>query len=82
MLHLSDTYVTYTSFDLRYIGGEDIIDDKFGAAQKMGATECVNSITCEVGFFPNVTTVKRIVYFTLIYMVLRWIYERSSHKLV
>ncbi len=32
----------------RYIVGVDINDAKFEAAVKMGATECVNSLTCEV----------------------------------
>merc|ERR1719357_83012 len=33
----------------RYIVGVDINDEKFAKAQSMGATECVNSITCEGG---------------------------------
>jgi len=33
----------------RYIVGVDINDAKFEAANKMGATECVNSMTCEDG---------------------------------
>ena len=33
----------------RYIVGVDINDGKFALAKEMGATECVNSITCEGG---------------------------------
>ena len=33
----------------RYIVGVDINDGKFTKAVEMGATECVNSITCEGG---------------------------------
>ena len=34
---------------VRYIVGVDINDGKFSKAIEMGATECVNSITCEGG---------------------------------
>ena len=33
----------------RYIVGVDINDAKFAGAVAMGATECVNSMTCEGG---------------------------------
>ena len=54
----------------RYIVGVDINDSKFAAAVSMGATECVNSMTCEGGdvkswllarktsFFFNISLVK------------------------
>ena len=33
----------------RDIVGVDINDGKFGTAKKLGATECVNSLTCQDG---------------------------------
>jgi len=42
----------------RYIVGVDINDDKFAAAIEMGATECVNSLTCEGGDVKSVLMAK------------------------
>jgi len=42
----------------RYIVGVDINDAKFEAAVKMGATECVNSLTCEGGDVKSVLLAK------------------------
>ena len=42
-------YTTIIIHILRRIVGVDINDGKFPKAVEMGATECVNSMTCEGG---------------------------------